>query len=113
MGSRAAELVIRMDHTLGFKHEFRGDPALMIPLLGATRFTEDWLVQEIKVASGIVNIPLCEDDKVNSLVIEVPKEVAAAHYYAAMDKIRDRLAAITNSDQQAIFAIDPSLLKNL
>ena len=102
-----------MDHTLGFKHEFRGDPALMIGMLGATRFTEDWLVQEIKVASGIVNIPLCNDDKVNSLVIEVPKEVAAAHYYAAIGILRDRLGAITNSDQRATFQIDPSLLKNL
>ena len=102
-----------MDQTLSFTHQFDGHPGFLIPMLGAVRFMEEWIIGEIQREQGINKKPLCADDKANSLVIEVPKEVALAHYWQAMEKLRERVIAIDKSAPHAIFQIDSKLLSRL
>lgn len=102
-----------MDQTLSFKHEFDGHPGYLIPMLGAVRYMEEWIIGAVKREQGIDKKPLCSDDKVNSLEIEVPKDVALTHYWKALEKLRERIMAINRADPNSTFEIDSQLLSKL
>lgn len=110
-----ASIRIDMNQTMGFQHTFTGHPGMLIPLLGALKFTEDWIINEIKKNSETAKNPnpLCSDNKPISLEIEVPKDHALAFYWEAMKKLKERMIAINKSDPKATFTINPSSLKTL
>ena len=110
----AAQIVISMDHTLSFKHTYTGHLGLLTPMLGAIKFSEDWVINQIKNLQIIKNQnPLCDKQDVNSVEVEVSRDVAVDMYMKAMEKMRDRVLAIGRSDQNATFHLDPSLLEKI
>lgn len=107
------EITIKMDSSLSFTHTYRGAPGLLTAMLGALRFSEDWVVEQIKVSHDAKPVPLCTHDESNSLEVEVSRDVAIDLYWKALEKLRQRMIAINESSPDAVFQIDPSLLDTL
>lgn len=111
----SAELTIRMDSSLSFRHEWRGSEKLLIAMLGALEYTQGWMQEQITRTHGVANdpIPLRAPEGVNSLETEVPRDVALALYWKALEKLKSRIIAVGNSEPEAIFQLPTDLLQKL
>lgn len=107
-----AVMVVTVKDNMDFKWRFSGDPTLMPLLLGGMKYSEEWLMREMRVK--FERKPTVDNETVPiSLEVDVTKEQAIAMYWSALERMRDRLLAIDKADDQATFTVNPSLLSLL
>lgn len=112
-------MTIDIDAGLNFNVNFHGHEGLLVGMIGALKFAENWatdrVVEKQRVGGGWGETKRdCANDKLEyDQEVKVPKETAIEAYEFAIKALEMRKKAIKGSTDEATFMINPEILSKL
>lgn len=95
-----ASLTIALDTSLEPKIFYKGNPGLILPMIGALRQAESYLEYELVARHNLLHP---SENSKHSEPVRVTRDEALTRYYKAMDTLRARIGAIAAAPEQASF----------
>ncbi len=109
-------LTISVDTTLRVSHEYKGDPRMAVPMIGAIEVAKLWMLGRLKTTTTAIETsegiaPRTNDGYISERRATKPEALAAYRY--ALSAMTLRIKNIEDAPDGTDFVIDPDLLAKL
>lgn len=101
-----ATMVVTVDHKLQVDANYKGEPGLMLGMLGALRYSQEWCAKQLDDRANLLHD---EEISNHNQCIQMSRDDALKALYGAYQSLQQRIGAISASSDKATFEIPTSI----